>query len=380
MTKSDDIKEVTVTEEKKKRVKFSQTDFPQYTLERSLDIIRAIWDNFGGKSAEPLQIAMALELSPTSSTWKMLAGSAIAYGLTEGGYGAKEIILTPLGRSIVGPTAEGEDDEAKIMAVLQPSIMRAFFEKYDKAKLPSTNIGANVLHTLGVPKDRTAEAFEVIIKNGNYTNIIVETKTGPYVRLSVNNIGQGKKQQPVKMDIEETSIKQEKDSDLDIEKFAKKISSTPDPEKVGVVTAQSRNIKVFISHGKNKEVVEQLKEIIKFGKYEPVVSVENESLSKSVPDKVMDDMRSCFAGIINVHNEGELLDTEGNSHIKINDNVLIEIGAAMALYGRNYILLVQKGVELPSNLQGLYRCDYEGEKLDYDATMKLLKTFNQFSQ
>ena len=60
----------------------------------------------------------------------------------------------------------------------------------------------------------------------------------------------------------------------------------------------------------------------------------------------------------------------------INPNVLIEIGAAMALYGRNFILLVPEGVDLPSNLQGLYRCDYQGNKLDYDATMKLLKAFN----
>jgi hypothetical protein len=28
--------------------------------------------------------------------------------------------------------------------------------------------------------------------------------------------------------------------------------------------------------------------------------------------------------------------------------------------------------------QGLYRCEYEGDKLDYEATMKLLKTFNEF--
>jgi len=35
-------------------------------------------------------------------------------------------------------------------------------------------------------------------------------------------------------------------------------------------------------------------------------------------------------------------------------------------------------VTLPSNLQGLYRCDFEGDRIDYDATMKLLKTFSQF--
>jgi predicted nucleotide-binding protein len=50
----------------------------------------------------------------------------------------------------------------------------------------------------------------------------------------------------------------------------------------------------------------------------------------------------------------------------------------MALYSKKVILLVERGVALPSNLQGLYRCEFEGDKLDYDSTMKLLKTFNQF--
>ncbi len=76
--------------------------------------------------------------------------------------------------------------------------------------------------------------------------------------------------------------------------------------------------------------------------------------------------------------EGKYLDRDGNEHTKINDNVLIEIGAAMALYGRKVILLVEKGVGLPSNLQGLYRCDFDGDRLEYEATMKLLKTFSQF--
>jgi len=93
---------------------------------------------------------------------------------------------------------------------------------------------------------------------------------------------------------------------------------------------------------------------------------------------VFEDMRSCGAGVLHVGAEGHYLDRDGNQHEKLNDNVLIEIGAAMALYGKRMILLVEKGVSLPSNLQGLYRCEYEGDKLDYESTMKLLKTFSQF--
>jgi predicted nucleotide-binding protein len=92
----------------------------------------------------------------------------------------------------------------------------------------------------------------------------------------------------------------------------------------------------------------------------------------------MDDMRSCAAAIVHVGTEMKVLDEEGKEFRMLNPNVLIEIGASMALYGRRFILLVEKGVTLPSNLQGLYEVRYEGSKLDYDATMKLLKAFNDF--
>lgn len=138
------------------------------------------------------------------------------------------------------------------------------------------------------------------------------------------------------------------------------------------------NRKVFISHGKNRKIVEQVKELLSFGDFEPVVSVEKETTSKPVPDKVMDDMRECGAGIINVGSERKVIDQQGEEHVILNQNVLIEIGAAMALYAGRFILLVEKGVELPSNLQGLYQVRYEGEELGGDATIKLLKAFNEF--
>ena len=132
-----------------------------------------------------------------------------------------------------------------------------------------------------------------------------------------------------------------------------------------------------MTDGKNRAIVNQIKELLTFGKFEPVIAVEHETTAIPVPLKVFDDMRGCFAGIIHVASEEVLLDPEGNQRHMLNENVLIEIGAALALYGKNVILLVQKGVRLPSNLQGLYRCEYEGDGLDYEATMKLLRTFNE---
>ncbi len=107
-----------------------------------------------------------------------------------------------------------------------------------------------------------------------------------------------------------------------------------------------------------------------------VISIEKQSVSKPVPDKVMEDMRSCSAAIIHVDAEQTLIDKDAKEHKIVNPNVLIEIGAAMALYGRRYILLVREGVELPSNLQGLYEVRYKGDALDGEATIKLLEAIN----
>ena len=55
------------------------------------------------------------------------------------------------------------------------------------------------------------------------------------------------------------------------------------------------------------------------------------------------------------------------------ENLLVEIGAAIALYGKNLVLLYKKGSLLPANLKGLARCEYEGNQLDYTSILQLLQ-------
>lgn len=90
----------------------------------------------------------------------------------------------------------------------------------------------------------------------------------------------------------------------------------------------------------------------------------------------MGEMRSCGAAIIHVDAETTLLDQNANEHIVLNPNVLMEIGAAQALFGRRLILLVKEGVSLPSNVQGLFQVRYTGDALDGTATIRLLEAIN----
>lgn len=354
------------------RIKLSQKDFPRISFQNALRIGQAIWDHFGGKGMAPHDIAMSMGMAPTSGSWRDLCGSSIAYGLTEGGYNSKEICLTDIGRRIVAPTKEGDDSKAIVDALMQPRIMREFFERYNKAKFPTDNIAANVVVSLGLPKERAQKSVTILKENGKFAGIIKETKTGPFLAID-SPISKLKA-------IEETepsiAVPEESFKDLTEEDFAKKIGGEP-VTKVAKQDIKPQNNRVFISHGKNKQVYNQLKEILTFGNFEPIVSVDRETTSIPVPEKVFEDMRSCASGIIHVMSEEVCLDVAGNRRTLINQNVLIEIGAAIALYRKNFILLVEKGLELPSNLQGLYRCEYSGEKLDYEATMKLLKIFNE---
>ena len=227
-----------------------------------------------------------------------------------------------------------------------------------------------VRQNLGVPADSAEATLKLIAKGAAGLGLLRDIKGTQYVDLdgvtaAPEETGEGE---------EDTEAEDEPEAPV-----------TPKPEAteskqakpLGTPAATNR---VFITHGKNLDIVNQLKELLTFGKFTPVVAAEHETVSKPVPDKVMDDMRSCSAAIIHVGKEIKLLDQEGKEHVFVNQNVLIEIGAAMALYGRKFILLVERGATLPSNLQGLYEVRYEGNKLDYESTMKLLKAFNEFLQ
>lgn len=355
-----------------KRVYFKQSDFPQETLQQAQKIASALVDEFAGDSGSPPDVALALGISPTSSGWPTLAGASIAYGLSEGGVNANSMKLTSLGRRLVAPEAEGEDLIARREAILKPRILREFFEKYRRAKLPTDQIATNVLKSLGLPADRVENGLEIIKANGRYAGIIRETPTGPFINLDSPGVP------PPTATLDLTDLP----NTLEAGETSPTAQTPPAENQVKApstrASVDAKANRVFISHGKQRAIVAQIKELLTFGSFEPVISVERESTAIPVPEKVFEDMRSCGAGVLHVGAEGKYLDRDGNELAKLNDNVLIEIGAVMALYGKRVILLVEKGVVLPSNLQGLYRCEFEGDKLDYDSTMKLLKTFSQF--
>jgi hypothetical protein len=359
----------------------SQADVPRYSIDDALRVARAIADEYGKQPTRPLDIAAAIGMTPGSGSFKMLTGASIAYGFTEGGAQADEISLTELGLRVVAPVDEGDDDAAKREALLRPRVVQEFLKKYDGSKMPRREIGEigkNILERMGVTAAATERTLDLIMDGANELGLLTEIKGDTYVNLRAvpkSKVLDSDLLYDEGAESDEDAVPPDGVTSADVAAVERIVGHTEPPL---APVASRANRRVFISHGKNQRIVAQLKELLNYGDFEPVVSVERETASKPVPAKVMDDMRLCGAGIIHVGTGRKAQDEDGNEHHMLNQNVLIEIGAAMALYEGRFILLVEKGTTLPSNLQGLYEVRFEGEGLDHDATMKLLKAFNDF--
>lgn len=274
---------------------------------------------------------------------------------------------------ILRPTAEGDDLAAKREAFLRPRVIREFLQKYDNAPIPKDEIAQNVLTEMGVPQDRTAEVLKLILEGADTVRFVQDIKDRKYVDL--RNI-EAPTEAPDKATEQNTQ-------DEAAEPARAATDPLPPPTAkpaAASTTTDARARKVFITHGKNKALIEPIKKLLAFGELDAVVSVQTQTVSQPVPEKVMGEMRSCGAAIIHVEDERHLADKEGNEHIVLNDNVLIEIGAAMALFGQRFILVVKEGVKLPSNIQGLLELRYKGDTLDMEETVKLLEAINDMKK
>jgi len=370
--------DVNTTSQKPKQSRLSQGACPSHTIEEALVIPKAIKDNYAGQAVAPLLVAEACGISPTSSNWRTLTGAAVAYGLTNGGYNSKEIAIAPLGESIVSPLKEGEEIIALKESVLKPTILGDFYKQYDRNKLPRIDIAQNVLRKKGIPAEKIDSAWSILMANATKANILKVIGGNEYLFLDISDDLTVKDSKNEEVDNVQSVSAVDIYENIPTE-ILQKINVTPPDSSPSsdTVISQKEKPHIFISHGKNNAIiVGQLKELLIYGQMEPIISVDRETTAIPVPDKVFDDMRNCDAGIIHIDLEEVSLE-DGKKYNRLNENVLIEIGAAIALYGKRVILLCKKGTSLPSNLQGLYRCEYEGNQLDYTATMKLLKTMQE---
>jgi hypothetical protein len=135
-----------------------------------------------------------------------------------------------------------------------------------------------------------------------------------------------------------------------------------------------RSQRVFITRRDSGKVLQHVQDLVALGPFEPVVARERSPAAGPLLYDLINQMRGCDTAIIHVTADTAPGDGERQP---LNGDVLIEIGAAMALYGREFVLLVDEGIELPPNLRGPHECRYSGDR---PAIVRLLRAFSSFMQ
>ena len=334
-----------------KKSRISQADVPSITLEKAMRVPRALADYYASHPARPLDVASALEMSPSSGPFRTICGAAIGYGLTDGGPNAAEISLTPLSGRIVTPTEVDDDKRALREAALKPSIASQFYRKYDGSPLPPRNIAQNVLATLSVPQDRTGDVYDLLLENARYVGFLKAIKDKEYI-----DIGGPAVAAPSFPTVElEDQVPEEEDD-----------SETPSVDSTSPLPKSSQpptKNAIFVGHGGNKRPMEQLIKILNEYGIPHKVAVDEANRARPIPQKVADTMRECGAAILVFTSDKEYFDANGNSIWRPSDNVSHELGAASMLYGERIVIFKEKGLELPTNFRSIGYIEFEKDKL-----------------
>ncbi|OLE90606.1 MAG: hypothetical protein AUF79_09735 [Crenarchaeota archaeon 13_1_20CM_2_51_8] len=359
------------TGETKRGRKAGAIYFPRYTLKDVLSIAEVIWTQNVGNPFDILDVAKSVGQSPTSSGFITRLAASFRYGLTEGSPTTKKITLTALGSSIAGPTADTDVNAQLRKALLFSPIFQKVYSWMDRKPIPREDVFRNTLMKpselggFGVPKEDVEDFVKVFMQNIADYRLADDVQNIRYLRLD--------KLSPPESAVGETEPRTD-------EPFEPTLEGTQAISKVGVGQTHSTpppvTPRVFISHSKNTKILGQLKQMLKFGGFDAEVAQERETTAIPIPEKIFNGMRKCDCAVINVSAD-EQEKRDGDTY-GINQNVLIEIGGAFLLYDRKVILLVDKRIKLPSNLQGLSILYYDGDELSWDTGMRLQDALTGF--
>jgi hypothetical protein len=132
--------------------------------------------------------------------------------------------------------------------------------------------------------------------------------------------------------------------------------------------------RVFISNS-NTKVAEQVKRMLDFLHYDYVMG-DKEETAVPISDAKFGLMKGCDCAIINIAASEQ--ERRYSGLYVLNANVNSEINAAYLKYNTQVVLLVERKIDLPPNLKGLKRIEYDIDDLSFNAAMDLEKALNDF--
>lgn len=366
---TDNEPEAKDTKESKKIRSGKSLEFPRNSLLESIEVPKVIWEKGAGMPLQLIDIAKKLEHSPTSSSFRAIIRSSQRYGLTNGTFTqdlSRTISLADLGQSIVAPTPKDDVNALKRKALETPSLFHNVLEPLNAKILPQEDIFKNMLirdHKLS--KEDAEAGYAVILKNLKELQLLDEVQGKTYIRLDrLSSV------------ISQPSVPEhggdEQPPDHETEGPMPEVPPAPTMKP-----PETKKPKVFISHSKNKKILDQIKQMLEFGDFDFVIAEEKETTAIPLSDKVFGLMWDCNCAIINISADAEKKVDDG---FAINENVVAELWGSYLHYKKRVILVIDKRLKekLPSILQGLTAIFYEGDELSWSDGMRLQKSLSEF--
>lgn len=343
------VKQKLATEQEGRR---ATIDFPKHPIEAVIAVPQALEDKNGGNPLPPMDVGLALGISPGSSAFRDLLSSSIKYGLTTGSYNQPKVSLEALGKDIAFPKSPQERRRALLEAALRPEPFRRVYEYYKGKKMPDKQFLANTLvRDFGVARDMVDKFAEVLNANLEYLGLVKDGPTGKWLSVEVR--------------MPDASV-----GEVGTQSTADEApASTPDiSAPKPVVSASTESLRsqrnaIFIGHGKDKAPLEQLEKIL--GEYRlPYKAAEEEpSKGRPISQKVADIMHGCGAAILIFTADEEFRDKDGNLVYRPSENVVFELGAASVLYGSRIIIFRDSRVQFPTNFRDIGYITFESGQL-----------------
>ena len=349
--------EIPASQRKRGRPSGDEQSFPRDSLTKTLKLAESIEKNNAGKPFDRLILAKSTDYSPNSGSFRQLITSSSKYGLTEGGYQAEKISLTPLGSSIVAPTSDDEKTRGLLNALTNSPLMKTILEFYNKKQIPREELLKNSLkREFKVSSEYVDACYDVLMKNIEDFNLIEDIKGNKYLNLNY---------------LETLSTEIESGLDTTHEETPDNDTSLEEPTS-SKKTEEEKTKRIFVAHGKNRKPLEQLKNILDQFNVPYKIAIDEANQGRPISQKVSELMRECTSAIFLFTKDEETKDLEGNTVYRPSDNVVYELGAASVLYGNKIVIFKQEGVSFGSDFKDLGYISFDDDKLDAKA-MDLMK-------
>ena len=135
------------------------------------------------------------------------------------------------------------------------------------------------------------------------------------------------------------------------------VAETPSRSRMGGAST----VRVFIAHGGRTKTREKLERFIRALGAEPVVFEEQETMAATPSTKVDALIEGCDYGVVLVTKAGASVQ-DGKAHPR--GNVVDEFARARQAFATQWMVMVEKGVELPSNVREFVREGFSRVSMD----------------